>query len=104
MLLMRSRRVGLTALFLACCLTGCAQPPAGSSAGHRSASDAFAGSNAGEERSVNDIRLCWCPPGKFVMGSPPDEPEHRWDEVQADVTLSRGFWMGKYEVTQAQWK
>ena len=38
------------------------------------------------------------------MGSPPDEPERRPGEDQVDVTLSRGFWMGKYEVTQAQWK
>jgi formylglycine-generating enzyme required for sulfatase activity len=38
------------------------------------------------------------------MGSPPDEPERRLDERQVDVTLTRGFWMGKYEVTQGEWK
>ena len=38
------------------------------------------------------------------MGSPPDEPERRPDEKQVDVTLTNGFWMGKYEVTQSQWK
>jgi formylglycine-generating enzyme len=38
------------------------------------------------------------------MGSPPDEPERRPDEEQIEVTLTRGFWMGKYEVTQRQWK
>jgi formylglycine-generating enzyme required for sulfatase activity len=37
------------------------------------------------------------------MGSPPDEPDHRNDEEQVDVTMSRGFWMGKYEVTQGEW-
>jgi formylglycine-generating enzyme required for sulfatase activity len=38
------------------------------------------------------------------MGSPPDEPERRPDEAQVEVTLTKGFWMGKYEVTQGQWK
>ena len=37
------------------------------------------------------------------MGSPPDEPGRRADEEQVDVTLTRGFWMAKYEVTQGQW-
>src|SRR5262245_60856009 len=65
---------------------------------------AFTGARAGEEREVAAVRLCWCPPGKFTMGSPPDEPERRPDEAQVEVTLSEGFWMGKYEVTQGQWK
>jgi formylglycine-generating enzyme required for sulfatase activity len=38
------------------------------------------------------------------MGSPPDEPERRPDEDRVEVTLTEGFWMGKYEVTQGQWK
>jgi formylglycine-generating enzyme required for sulfatase activity len=38
------------------------------------------------------------------MGSPPDEPERRPGEDQVEVTLTEGFWMGKYEVTQGQWK
>ena len=50
------------------------------------------------------IKLCWCPPGKFLMGSPASEPERRPGENQAEVTLSRGFWIGKYEVTQGEWK
>jgi formylglycine-generating enzyme required for sulfatase activity len=65
---------------------------------------AFEGSKAGEEREVGGVKLCWCPPGRFKMGSPASEPDHRPDEAQVDVTLSRGFWIGKYEVTQAQWK
>jgi len=64
----------------------------------------FRGSKAGEERDVDAIKFCWCPPGRFRMGSPPDEPERRPDEGQVDVTLTKGFWMGKYEVTQGQWK
>jgi formylglycine-generating enzyme required for sulfatase activity len=38
------------------------------------------------------------------MGSPPDEPGRRPDEGQVGVTLSTGFWIGQFEVTQAQWK
>jgi formylglycine-generating enzyme required for sulfatase activity len=37
------------------------------------------------------------------MGSPLGEFERRPGEDQVDVTLSKGFWIGKYEVTQKQW-
>ena len=62
------------------------------------------GTRAGEARTVADLRLRWCPPGTFLMGSPPDEPGRRPDETPAQVTLTRGFWMGQFEVTQAQWR
>ena len=75
-----------------------------SSAVSQKKADPFYGSNAGDERVVGGIKLCWCPPGKFMMGSPPNEPERRYDEQQVEVTLTRGFWMGKYELTQGQWK
>ena len=64
----------------------------------------FHGVKPGEEREVDGTRLCWCPPGRFVMGSPPTERGRRQDEAQVEVTLSRGFWTGKWEVTQGQWK
>ena len=38
------------------------------------------------------------------MGSPRREPERRPDEDQVEVTLTKGFWMAKYEATQGQWK
>jgi formylglycine-generating enzyme required for sulfatase activity len=62
------------------------------------------GTTAGEEWEVGGVRLCWCPAGRFRMGSPLDEPGRREDEAQVEVTLSSGFWMGKYEVTQGQWR
>ena len=65
---------------------------------------AFAGAKAGEAREVGGVRLVWCPAGRFRMGSPPEELAHRPDETQVEVTLSRGFWIGKYEVTQGQWQ
>ena len=65
---------------------------------------AFTGSKAGDEHEVAGVKLCWCPPGRFTMGSPPNEPERRPGEDQVEVTLTRGFWTGKYEATQGQWK
>ncbi len=38
------------------------------------------------------------------MGSPCTEPERRPGEDQVQVTLTKGFWMAKYEATQGQWK
>jgi formylglycine-generating enzyme len=66
--------------------------------------EAFAGTRAGRERVMRGVRLCWCPPGKFVMGSPRTEPERRPDEDQLEVTLTKGFWMSKFEATQGDWK
>jgi formylglycine-generating enzyme len=64
----------------------------------------FQGLKAGDQRQFAGIPFCWCPPGTFVMGSPPDEPERRPDETQVQVTLTKGFWMAKYETTQGHWK
>lgn len=50
------------------------------------------------------IDLVWCPPGSFLMGSPDCEAGRFDDEAQHRVTLTRGFWMGKYPVTQRQWE
>lgn len=50
------------------------------------------------------MTFCWCPPGEFEMGSPPYEPERDNDETLHHVKLTKGFWMGKHPVTQAQWK
>ena len=45
--------------------------------------------------------MIYVAPGTFMMGSengtPDEKPVHR-------VTLTKGFWLGKYEVTQTQWK
>lgn len=40
--------------------------------------------------------------GEFVMGSPESEPNRRSNESQHKVTLTKDFYMGKYEVTNAQ--
>jgi sulfatase modifying factor 1 len=58
----------------------------------------FVGMKPGEERAYSALKMkfCYCPAGKFKMGSP--------DEGQVDVTLTQGYWLGTYEVTQGQWK
>jgi len=42
-------------------------------------------------------------PGTFLMGTPLDEPERRSDETLHEVQLTRGFYLGRYEVTQQEW-
>lgn len=46
----------------------------------------------------------WIGPGTFEMGSLSTEPGHNPDESLHKVKLTRGFWMGRFEVTQAQWE
>ena len=88
------------------------------------------GTRAGETKTIilpggAEMEMVWCPPGTFTMGSPKEEGERQtWFEpsksvafLQAagelpedgdfenlhPVTLTKGFWMAKTEVTQAQW-
>ena len=49
------------------------------------------------------LEMIWVEPGSFMMGSPESEPQRDSDETQHQVTLTKGFWLGKFEVTQAQW-
>ncbi|MBO7107353.1 MAG: SUMF1/EgtB/PvdO family nonheme iron enzyme, partial [Verrucomicrobia bacterium] len=50
-----------------------------------------------------NLDLIWVEPGTFTMGSPEDELGRRDDEDQHEVTLTEGYWLGKYEVTQYQY-
>ncbi len=50
-------------------------------------------------------RLRWIPPGRFMMGSPPDEEGRYADEgPQHEVTIAEGFWMFATPCTQALWE
>ncbi len=52
-----------------------------------------------------ELEMLWVEPGSFTMGSPLDEPHrHKAEGPQTRVTLSKGFWLGKTEVTQAQYE
>ena len=64
---------------------------------------------AGDKKTITlpggaKMELIWCEPGTFTMGSPASEVGRFEDELQHKVVLTKGFWLGKYEVTQAQWK
>ena len=66
-------------------------------------------SSAGRTKTITlpggaKMEMIWCPPGEFEMGSPLTEDGRFEDEVLHPVKLTRGFWLGKYEVTQGQWK
>lgn len=45
----------------------------------------------------------WIPAGSFIMGSPTTEKDRFEDEVQHEVTLTRGFWALETETTQRLW-
>jgi formylglycine-generating enzyme required for sulfatase activity len=49
--------------------------------------------------------MLWVPPGTFRLGTPDDEPNgDAREKPQTQVTLTRGFWLGKCEVTQAEYE
>ena len=48
-------------------------------------------------------RMIWVEPGTFLMGSPESETGRYSEETQHSVTLTKGYWLGQTEVTQAQW-
>ena len=50
------------------------------------------------------MKFVWIPPGNFVMGSPKEEKERKANETQHKVTLTKGFYMGMYTVTQEQYE
>lgn len=50
------------------------------------------------------LEMVWIPPGEFFMGSPDNETGRSDSESpRHQVTITRGFWMGRYPVTQEQW-
>ncbi len=50
------------------------------------------------------LEMNWVNPGTFIMGSPEGELGRNSNEKQHKVELTKGFWLGKYEVTQAQYE
>ena len=58
-------------------------------------------SKAGDTKTITlpggvKMEMIYCAPGLFLMGNP--------RKGVRQVTISKGFWLGKYEVTQSQWK
>jgi sulfatase modifying factor 1 len=50
------------------------------------------------------LEMLWAEAGTFTMGSPETESGRNIDETQHQVTLTKGFYLGKYEVTQEQYE
>ncbi len=51
------------------------------------------------------VGFVWIKPGTFLMGSPKMEQERGKNEgPQTLVTIAKGFWMGRHEVTQAEFQ
>ena len=50
------------------------------------------------------MKLVPIPAGTFMMGSPKKEKDHGDDEVQHEVTITKDFYLGMTQVTQAQYK
>ena len=51
-----------------------------------------------------DLEMLYVEPGTFTMGSPTTETGRATNETEHNVTLTKGFYLGKYEVTQAQYE
>ncbi|WP_318728284.1 formylglycine-generating enzyme family protein [Roseofilum sp. Guam] len=50
------------------------------------------------------LELVQIPPGTFTMGSPEDELDRYDNEGPQHKVYLSGFWMGRYAITQAQWR
>ena len=72
------------------------------------------GGAAGEERAFplpvadwqepGSMEFVWIEPGTFWMGSPDSEKGRDSNEGPVhEVEISKGFWLGKYEVTVGEW-
>ena len=52
------------------------------------------------------MEMIYCPPGTYMMGTPEGMKKGASSDTEGPikVTLTKGFWLGKYEVTKKQWK
>ena len=57
--------------------------------------------NIGNEVILDMVLI---PAGKFLMGSPESEMDRFNDETQHEVSITKPYYIGKYEVTQEQWE
>ena len=71
--------------------------------GRIASTPADAPQRAGELRVFDGMEFVWVPAGEFRMGSTSSEAYDNEQPVTR-VRISRGFWLGQYEVTQAQWE
>lgn len=50
------------------------------------------------------IELIWCPPGTFRMGNPYSISRQTCYDRFHKVSISKGFWLAKTELTRGQWE
>lgn len=51
------------------------------------------------------VTTIWIEPGTFMMGAQDDdEGAFNGEYPRHQVTITEGFWLGKYEITQDQWE
>ena len=90
------------------CTASMASAPTSFGGHRRRGRNTWAGMWKRTSRSRNGVTMTFVlvPPGKFLMGSPPDEKGKNGrypNETLHEVTLTEPFDLGKYEVTQAQY-
>jgi formylglycine-generating enzyme required for sulfatase activity len=64
----------------------------------------FIGKYTADLNDSVQLEMLWVEPGTFTMGSPTTETGRGTNETEHNVTLTEGFYLGKYEVTQAQYE
>lgn len=75
--------------------------------GARTVVDVVFPQKAGDVRRDNILGMpfVYCPAGSFAMGSPATEVgRYNSEQPQVQVILTKGFWIGQYEVRQKDWK
>ena len=73
--------------------------------GFRDAAEAAPGDRPGQGWANGaGMVFSWCPPGSFTMGEPDAARADGGDATPVDVTLTVGFWMGRHEVTQQEYR
>ena len=87
-----------------CFLIGCLCALAAVQAGVAQAQEALSASSLPTLTNSIGMKLVQIPAGRFSMGSPESEQGRYADEVQHEVTLSKDFYLGVTEVTQAQYQ
>ena len=59
----------------------------------------------GLPEDATPLEMIFIPAGTFMMGAPEDELErHESDWLPHEVTISQAFYLGKYEITNAQFR
>jgi formylglycine-generating enzyme required for sulfatase activity len=72
---------------------------------HGAASEPAAGKVWAEPKT--GMKFVWVPSGCFIMGgssASDKEEQHAFEEQPVHKVCVKGFWMGRYEVTQAQYQ